>query len=591
MAEKKKKKVNVRSSSFREIVDGEIIRQPDIRLEVKKIDAKPRKAEKRPRYETTARSEEKPKLVLSAKDVVEKREPRRSSGFRVIENGEYIDKETRSHGDIIKAPEAKRRKPEQPGKHVKVEITEGEPEKIERSLKNCVIEGMFNSASGSIQTSFTAPLALALGASSTQIGLMTSLQNLTGTVSHIPGAMLTKFWSRKHIWLVTQVLSKILLWVPIMLLPLLPVENRVWMLIILLAVSNFFLYVRSPAWSSLMGDLVPQNIRGRYFGRRNMFIAVSGLLATLAAGFLLQYWGFPGIFLMSIVLAAVAIIFFVKMYEPPVERVFHYKYNFRFNPRGWWTSLRINKEFVIFTSYLTFMNFAFEIAAPFYVVYMLKNLSIGYEWFAIAVVIGAVFRATTQQYWGRMEDKFGSRKILIICGIMTCFIPFFWIFASSIFHVIMIKIYDGVIYSGFELIIFNYLLDVTPAKNRPKYVAAHSFVTGIGLVLGSMLGAFLVFNLEASSFMWFAGLQIVFLVSFSFRLAFSFMLLAIRNIDYKKSDSLPVGYVFWQALAVEPVHGMKHAISFTFRYPFKVEQGLRENVKKLESRIKLTLKS
>ena len=582
MAEKKEKKAEVHSSSFREIVEGEVVREPE---HVK------RKERSAPRPFTRP---EKPKLVLSEKEAADKKEPRRSSGFRVIENGEFVEKENEKtpHGDIINAPEAKKReKPGQPGKHVKVEITEGEPEKVDRSLKNSIAEGIFNSASGSIQTSFTAPLALALGASSVQVGILNSLENLTGTVSHIPGAMLTKFWSRKHIWLIAQIMGKILLWIPIMLLPLLPLDNRVWLLIILLAASNFFIYVRSPAWSSLMGDLVPPNVRGRYFGRRNMFIAVSGLLATLAAGFMLEYWGFPGIILMSIVLAAAAIIFFVRMYEPPVERIFHYKYNFSFNPRGWWTSLKINKEFVIFTSYLTFMNFAVDVAAPFYVVYMLKNLNIGYEWFAIAVVISAVFRATTQQYWGRMNDKFGSRKILIICGVMSCFIPFFWMFASNIIHIIFIKIYDGVIFSGFELVIFNYLLEVTPAKNRPKYVAIHNFVTGFGMVLGDLFGAFLVFNLETSSFMWLAGLQIVFLISFGLRLACCSFLLAIRNIDIKQSDVVPVRYVFWQALAVEPVHGLKHAVTFTFRYPPKLERELRDSVKNLESRIKLKMSS
>jgi MFS family permease len=395
--------------------------------------------------------------------------------------------------------------------------------------------------------------------------------------------------SRKRIWLVSQILAKMLIWIPIAFLPLIAIENRVMILIALLAVSNFFLYLRSPAWSSLMGDLVSINIRGRYFGRRNMLIGVSGVVATLAAGFLILYWGFTGILLLSVVISAAAIFFFMRMYEPPVKRVFHYKYNFSFNPRGWYTSMRINSEFVIFTVYMAFMNFAVDVAAPFYAVYMLKNINIGYEWFAVAVVVGALARAVTHQYWGKLNDRFGSRKILIVCGIMACFVPLGWMLVSNLAHIMIVKIYDGVIFSGFDLVVFNYLLEVTPAKKRPKYVAAHNFFTGFGTVLGDLTGALLAQVFQSSAFMWLMGLQVVFLASFALRLGCCVFLLAIKNIDVKQSDVVPVRYVFWQALAVEPARGIKHAITFTFRYPPKVERELRNSVKNIENRIKLKM--
>ncbi len=534
MAEKKEKRVDVQSSSFKEIVNGEIV-------------GKPQAAETTPQKKPVKKTCEKP--AAKTKEVSEK-------------TGE---------------------------KHVKVEITEGEPEKIGRSLKNSTLEGVFNSASGSIQSSFTTPFALALNATSVEIGILNSLQNLAGTVAHVPGAMLTKYFNRKAIWVFSQIVGRIIIWIPILFLPFLGLENRVWVLIALIVLSNFFLMLRSPAWSSMMGDLVSVNIRGSYFGRRNMLIGVAGVLAILAAGFMLVYWGFPAIFLLSMLFAAVAIFFFVRMYEPTTKKVFHYTYKFSLNLRGLYSNMKINKEFTIFTLYMTCMNFAMDIAAPFYVVYMLKNLSMGYEWFAIAVVIGALARAFSQQYWGRLNDRFGSRIILIVCGVLACFVPFGWLMVGNIWHVMLIKIYEGFSFAGFELVIFNYLLEVTPAKDRPKYIAGHNFFTGFGTVFGNLFGVLLVHAFENASFFWLAGLQAVFLVSFILRLACLSFLSAIKSIDVKQSDLVPVRYVFWHAVAVEPVRGMKHTLSYTFRYPAKVERELHDSVKKLEYMVKLKM--
>jgi MFS family permease len=251
--------------------------------------------------------------------------------------------------------------------------------------------------------------------------------------------------------------------------------------------------------------------------------------------------------------------------------------------------MRINRDFVIFTSYMTFMNFAVDVAAPFYAVYMLKNMSMGYEWFAIAVVIGALARAATQQYWGKLNDRFGNRKILIIAGFLGCFVPFGWMLVSNVWHVLIIKIYDGVIFAGFDLVVFNYLLEVAPAKSRPKYIAAHNFFTGFGTVFGDLAGALLALMLGNASFFLLAGLQLVFLASFLLRLSCLSFLFVIKNIEVKQNKLVPVRYVFWQAIAVEPARGIRHAVIFTFRYPSHVEKDIRDSLKKLEYKLKLKM--
>ncbi|HLC67949.1 MAG TPA: hypothetical protein VJI12_03645, partial [archaeon] len=60
--------------------------------------------------------------------------------------------------------------------------------KVRSSLRASTAEGMFNASSSSITTTFITPLALALGASNGQIGIMTTVQNFANTMGQIPGA-------------------------------------------------------------------------------------------------------------------------------------------------------------------------------------------------------------------------------------------------------------------------------------------------------------------------------------------------------------------------------------------------------------------
>lgn len=448
-------------------------------------------------------------------------------------------------------------------------------------------EGAFNAASTSIMTTFVTPLALALKATNAEIGLLSAAQNLAHTAAQLPGAKLTGYYPRKSIWAFAQLASKVIFLIPVAFLPFLPVGNPVFVLILLMALIAFFSGLRIPAWSSLMGDMVPLKMRGSYFGMRNMITGLAGIAATLAAGFLVTIYGFSFIFMLAVALSIISVFFFIRMYEPHFRRIFHYRHEFNLNPRGWKTSLTINRALVIFTLYLLFMNFAVELAAPFYTVYMLKDLSVGYFWFAVLTTLGAVVRIFSFKYWGRLSDRFGSRKILVVTGFFGVFTPLGWMFVSDVYQIAALKVFDGFIWAGFDLVVFNYLLDITPANKRPQYVANHNFFAGFGIILGALTGGLLAQSLQFSSLGALHGLQIVFLASFLLRLAVLALLPRIREIDIRHTELVPLRYVFWQSMAVEPAHGLKNTLFYTFRYPEKVRRELEESVKKVEYKIKV----
>lgn len=442
-------------------------------------------------------------------------------------------------------------------------------EKIKNSLKYSTIEGALTSAASSINSSFITPFALVLKATSNEIALIASLRTLGETLAQIPGALLTQYFSRKAIWTFSTFISR-MLWIPIILLPFLNPGNPIHLLAVLLFAISFFTALRAPAWSSLMGDTVPDDVRGRYFGRRNMIAGFAGLTATLVSGAVLDEYGFSFIFAASVILGLAAIYFFAKMYEPPTPVVYHYRHSYTLNVTELLASIRVNRNFVMFTLFLSAVSFAVNIAGPFFAVYMLRDLNISYLWFAALVSFEALITLIFQPYWGRLSDNYGERKILAVTGIMISIVPFIWLFVYSPLHILFANFFSSFAWAGFDLVAFNFLLAVTPSEKRPQYVANHTFLRGLATVAGAFVGGMLVTNIESQQFLWMHGLQIIFLISFVLRLMSLAFMAFVSDIEIKEHEIIPVRYVFWRAVAVEPARGIQHAIDYTFRYPYEL---------------------
>jgi len=231
---------------------------------------------------------------------------------------------------------------------------------------------------------------------------------------------------------------------------------------------------------------------------------------------------------------------------------------------------------------MTVVNFGVNIAAPFAAVYMLKNLDVGYGWFAILVTIGALVQLLSMKYWGSRCDRYGNRKILMITGILICFVPLGYLLSTNVWHLMLLKVYDGFVWGAFDLVVFNYLLAVTPSEKRPGFVANHNFMAGAGTVLGALFGAFLAEQFQAGGFFLF-GLQMVFFISLMLRLVSLAFLPKIAEVETRQDECVPVRYVFWDTVAIGPAKGVEHAVSSAFRYPYgvkiKSKLGLNNNRK------------
>ena len=135
--------------------------------------------------------------------------------------------------------------------------------------------------------------ALALGASNRQIGFLTSTMAL-GSLAQLFGSYLIQRTGHRRRLFVTSLLISRSLWLLIILVPLvIPEELAGWripMVFAVLLASNVLHALGANAWMSWMGDLIPQDVRGRFFGTRQAVAAATGMATGLLAARYMDWW-------------------------------------------------------------------------------------------------------------------------------------------------------------------------------------------------------------------------------------------------------------------------------------------------------------
>jgi MFS family permease len=469
------------------------------------------------------------------------------------------------------------------------EITEDHPivkKKIDRSLKLSIKEGSLASVSTGVGISYFSAFALAMNATASQIGILHAIVSLLPSLVQLKAAALIRKFSRKKIVLV-GVLWKALLWIPIILTGLLfymGVPHMVWAFIALAGLFYVFAAVIQPVWFSWMGSLVPEEERGRYFSKRNRITGFFGILTMIAGAIILDsakaaggYYGnvlgftllgFGVLFVISGVVKFWSYFLLKKQYEPRLH--IRKKDYFSF-----WDFLKKCKStnfgrFVLFRGIFTF---AIGVAAPFWVVYILRDLGFSYVWYMATVVAAIAFQLIFFPILGKVSDKFGNIKLITICSWMIAIGPLLWLLTAFMTNDLGIKLYllfipaivGGFGWAGYNLSVNNYVYDAVSSRKRSFGVAYMNLIVGFAMFAGASIGSLLAWlNV---SFM--NPLLFIFAVSAVGRLLVAFFglkfLHEVRHVGKFSSHYLVKEFQPMQG-AVREIHHLEHLVKKVEHY-------------------------
>jgi MFS family permease len=365
-----------------------------------------------------------------------------------------------------------------------------------RNLRWFYSDGSFSSASDSITVTYLTLYLLALGATGAQIGWMSSLVSMAAVLVLLPGAMLSeRAKSRKKVVLYSGgYVGRFVL----LLMALVPFvfggQAAIIVLIVLKIIGDGCANLGFPAWASLAADFVPLAWRGRYFASRNISMGVIGMVMTYAIGQLITSVGSPigyqVAFGLAFLFGSVSTISYAHLQEPPTPplEVAHKTYT----PAAILGTLRSDRNFLAYCIYIMIWNFGLNLAAPFFTVYQVQILKTS------AVMVGFVSIASTvsslpaQRFFGHLSDRWGARRVILLTGFMIPLLPALWIFTTASWQPILINIYSGVIWGGYNLAAFNYLLTITKPENRARYTAMAQVAVALSSAIGAGLGGEIV---------------------------------------------------------------------------------------------------
>ncbi|MBI4148975.1 MFS transporter [Candidatus Woesearchaeota archaeon] len=440
-------------------------------------------------------------------------------------------------------------------------------EKKQRSLEYSIKDGAFYSAMTGFGDSYITPFALLLKASSTQIGMLATLPLFISSWFMVLGARLVNTYkSRKRIVLYS-VFFHACWWILLFLIPYW--TKSVTVLLVLFTAYWIFGNLPNPAWNSWMGDLVEQNQRGRYFGRRNRVTGFFALLSVFAAGYLLNHFsridpflGFGIIFGIASLARFISFYYLSRKYEPGYIPVQQDQFSFL-------DFLRRIREtnFGIFSMYVCLMIFAVHIFGPFLVVLLLRDLGLSYLQYSLIISVEAASNFLMMAYWGKNSDTYGNKLVLSVCGIFVSFIPLLYVASTRFSWLLVIAAITGFSWAGFNLSTANFIFDTVRPSKRAQAIAYFHVLRGAAIFGGAVLGSVLAAYVPATMFI--SNIIILGIISGVLRLAVSLWYLPlIQEVRIVKASPPVLHFV-----TIMPVAGLVYQSVFGMRTSYRKVAG------------------
>lgn len=367
--------------------------------------------------------------------------------------------------------------------------------RVKKALRFATYEGMAHGAIYGFFNNYITAFAVALQTNDLQIGILCSLPGFIASFAQLfDNWLISIFKSRKTV-ILTFVFCQLLIMIPILMLAFMK-TNQSWLLILFVIIYSVFGAFCSPAWGSIMADIVPDKLRGTYFSKRGSLSTLTTIIAFMGAGLILKaagktdLKGYIVIFGIGIGARIISWLLLTRLYEPPLQN----KLSDKSKPAEFANHL-ISTNLGKYMLFLFSMSFVVNIASPYFTVYQLRDLGMNYRTFAILETVSSIVILLTMTHWGRAADKVGNWKMVRFAALCIPFVPLLWIFSHyfeyPLVYIAIVQAFSGFAWAGYNLCTVNYLYDATTPENRIKYLAYFNAGNGLCAGLGALLGGYL----------------------------------------------------------------------------------------------------
>ncbi len=384
----------------------------------------------------------------------------------------------------------------------------------QRSLSLSHKEGFFSALMTGTFDQYVNAFAVFLGATAVQIGWLTALPQILGGFFQLISVWFGQWVHRHWLIVINAALQTLMLGVfALFAMPELleaPFHWLVAVLSVFIVCSNIIM----PHWRAWMGQLVPDDIRGQFFGKRNRIAMFTSFFSFIVGGFLLTFmdskgltaYGFVLLFVVAMLGRGVSTFLLAKMHDDHAQPTMGERHSLMQSMKHLY-SLWDDRDFRRFSFFMAGMSCFVALSGPFFAVYMLRDLGFSYTEFTLSTASSILAQFLMLPFWGKVCDQKGNRYVMAVGGCVIPALPVMWLFSDSFTYILIIQFIGGIAWSGFTLASANYLYDQKPRNiHFASYSAIHSSLTAIAIFIGAVSGGYIIQWLPAS--VSFAGLHL-----------------------------------------------------------------------------------
>ncbi len=369
-------------------------------------------------------------------------------------------------------------------------------EKNARLLEFEVFWAAFLSAAAT----FNAAYAVRLGASNTEVGLLSSLPALLAFLVTIPAG---RYFSRQAAWM-PPILRSLFVYrfgfLVVAFLPWLPLPAKdgmlIWTIIAFTIPAHFF----SVGWNSMMATAIPEVKRSKVFAMRNGLSAVAITGGIFVAGQWLEYAPFPLnyqiMYAVGFATSMVSLYYIAKLYLPlravavaPSPKTPTLSLNAR------WIALRAawqtHPDFVRMVINTFVHGLGLWMVAPLYVLYFVRELGASEGWLGLHGMLANLTPVLGYYLWQRVIERHGENWVLKLTIAVIGFYPLLVGVTLSPALILGGAALNGLLAAGINLSHFPMLLKVCPADNHPLYMGIYTTLMNLGAFIMPMIGVIL----------------------------------------------------------------------------------------------------
>lgn len=254
----------------------------------------------------------------------------------------------------------------------------------------------------------------------------------------------------------------------------------------------------TPAAASWIISLVPDKLRGRYFGMRDMCILASAAVLSLVMGRVLDlfksnrqdYLGFVVVFSVALVITLFNVLTLKRIREPEVK-----PYDQNLDIKGLISIPLRDKQFRKVVLLNILWNLSVQFSLPFFSVYMVNGLKLSYTYIMVIGIILSCVQSYSARIWGRISEKksweFTTVASMAVLGVVH--VTWSFINHNTYFVIIpFVQVLAGIGWAGVNMSLFNIQFKYAPQEGRTVFIGFNAALAGAAGFFSALMGSFVV---------------------------------------------------------------------------------------------------